>query len=244
MRIPDHVLPVLENATTDGARLVLNGQLDRKTYTDTDKVLQAIGGKWDRKAKAHIFDGDAEALIGDVLVSGEYFRTKQDFGQFDTPSDLAERVVAIAGVSSGSVVLEPSAGIGRIAHAARAAGGLVTCYEIDPSRAQALRNVFPDVFMADFLGSEPDPVYTSVVMNPPFSRQADIDHVIHAFRFLAPGGRLVAIMSASVAFRQNAKTASFREMVSFSGGTIESLPDGTFRESGTMVNTVIVTMNA
>ncbi len=34
-------------------------------------------------------------------------------------------------------------------------------------------------------------------MNPPFSRQQDIRHVMHAAKFLKPGGRLVAVMGAS-----------------------------------------------
>ena len=45
--------------------------------------------------------------------------------------------------------------------------------------------------------------FDRVVMNPPFCRGRDLDHVRHALRFVAPGGRLVAIMSAGVAFRED-----------------------------------------
>jgi type I restriction-modification system DNA methylase subunit len=81
-------------------------------------------------------------------------------------------------------------------------------------------------------------------MNPPFAKQADIRHVMHAMAFLAPQGRLVSVMASGVTFRTNALTENFRELMKAHNGTIEALPESTFAESGTNVNTVIVTMEA
>jgi hypothetical protein len=81
-------------------------------------------------------------------------------------------------------------------------------------------------------------------MNPPFSKRADIKHVMHAFKFLKPGGRLVAIMSAGVSFRDDKLGTAFRSIVIGNGGTIEPNPEGSFKASGTSVSTVMVTMNA
>lgn len=92
----------------------------------------------------------------------------------------------------------------------------------------------------DFLTVEPDPVYDRVVMNPPFGRQADIKHVSHALKFLKPGGLLVSVMASSVTFRSNKLTTDFRQLIEERGGHIEELPEGAFKSSGTMVNTVIV----
>jgi 16S rRNA G1207 methylase RsmC len=97
---------------------------------------------------------------------------------------------------------------------------------------------------ADFLGIQPDASYDRVVMNPPFAGQDDIRHVMHAFSFLKPNGRLVAIMSAGVLFRANKLTTAFRDLVADNSGAIEPLPDGSFRSSGTAVNTCIVTLTA
>ncbi len=43
---------------------------------------------------------------------------------------------------------------------------------------------------ADFLAVTPDTLGTfdRILMNPPFERGADAEHVRHAFRFLTPGG--------------------------------------------------------
>jgi hypothetical protein len=82
-----------------------------------------------------------------------------------------------------------------------------------------------------------------VVMNPPFAKQKDIDHATVAFDCLAPGGKLVAILSAGVEFRQDKKAKAFRGLVDSARGTIERIADGAFKESGTMVRTVLVTLH-
>ena len=81
-------------------------------------------------------------------------------------------------------------------------------------------------------------------MNPPFDLQRDIDHVHPAFKFLRPGGKLVAIMSAGTEFRENKKAVTFRKLVATHGGRFRDLPAGSFKDSGTgtNVNTVVLTM--
>jgi predicted RNA methylase len=243
-QISQDVLKVLDAATIKGALLTLNGNLDRKLYTDTNKVIEAAGGKWNKKAKAHVFDGEAIDAVEPIILTGEYRLTKQDFGQFDTPELLAEQVVDIADVQAGMAILEPSAGIGRIASAVRRVGAFVTCWEIDEKRAAKLQPVAHSLNVGNFLEAEPAPVFDRVVMNPPFAKQDDIRHVSHAFRFLRPGGLLVAIMSNSVMFRDNKLTTEFRDFVNAHGGTFEPLPEGSFKSSGTGVNTCVVTMVA
>lgn len=45
-------------------------------------------------------------------------------------------------------------------------------------------------------------------------------------------------------FRANRLTVEFRELVDGRGGEIVPLPDGAFKASGTMVNTVLVRLPA
>ena len=244
MQVSADVLSVLSAAEVEGPHLVLTGQLDRKLYERTNKVLEAAGGKWNRKAKAHIFDGDASDRIDQIILSGSVIIPKDEFNFFPTPAELAERVVAAAGVRPGDLILEPSAGLGAIATAAIGAGGIVDCYELMPANAEALRQIsgIRSVCEADFLLVEPKPIYSAVTMNPPFAKQADIRHVVHAHRFLCPGGTLTAVLSAGVLYRQDRLAKSFRDLVDECGGHIEPLPEGSFKSSGTMVNTVLVTI--
>lgn len=236
--IPNDALAVLSAGRCDGPRFFLAAAaLDRKLYESTNKVLDALGGKWNRSAKAHVFGEDCEPLIEGAIESGSYAKPS-DMGWFPTPPDLARRVVELAGVSLGMLVLEPSAGEGAIVREIERADGVAFWCELDPARAGKLSGV--QVLIGDFLGLLPEPTYCRVVMNPPFAKRADIHHVLHARKFLKPGGRLVSIMSAGVAFRQDALTVAFREQCE----TIEALPDESFKESGTSVRTVVVTMGA
>jgi 16S rRNA G1207 methylase RsmC len=96
-----------------------------------------------------------------------------------------------------------------------------------------------NLWQGDFLDFKPEVPFDFVAMNPPFSRQQDIDHTLHAFGMLAPGGTLVGIVSESAMFRSTAKSNRFRDLVTQFGET-EKLPADAFKESGTMVQTRMV----
>jgi predicted RNA methylase len=165
---------------------------------------------------------------------------------FPTPADLAARVIEAADIRPGDSVLEPSAGTGALIEAVDAMGLAGYCKAVEISRplADGLAARFKGwtVNSGNFLDMQPDALdcFDKIVMNPPFANQQDIDHVIHALGFLKEGGKLVAIISAGVEFRQDKKAQGFRELVERMGGTIERLPDDSFKQSGTGVNTVLV----
>lgn len=246
MQIDKEVLNVLSRAKVDGAMLVLTGQLDRALYTKTNKVLEAAGGKWNRKAAAHVFSADAASRVEDMILTGVVEVPKDEFNYFPSPPAIVARLIEIAGIEKGMRVLEPSAGKGAIAYACAENGALVDCYELMEANFAALAG---DVRLGpvrhmDFLLQVPELLYDRVVMNPPFLRQADIRHVQHALKFLKPGGLLVSVMAASVTFRDNTLTSDFRALITERGGDIEACPEGSFKASGTMVSTVIVTIPA
>lgn len=244
MKIPDNELAVLSAATVEGNVLFLNsGQLDRKTYVMVDKVLKAMGGKWDRKAKGHVFQEDPTDKLEDVLLTGSV-STHKEFGFFETPPNVVEMMLDFIEPVPGMLALEPSAGKGAIVQALANILGKesVHCVEVNEERHAFLKKEGFPVGKADFLKVRPEKRYSAVVMNPPFERQQDIDHVLYAFQFLKEGGRLAAVMGAGVLFRENKKTVKFREWLDEVGGDIEKLPEGSFKPSGTMVNTVLVTI--
>jgi predicted RNA methylase len=221
-------------------------KLDRKLYVEVNAALEAIGGKWNRKAQKHLFDADPADAIDQILVDGGFFDKKRDLNQFFTPPELARDIVRKADVA-GQRCLEPSAGEGALVKVMLEAGAAsVRSFEIDPVAWEKLVAMkYPNgshnpAEPIDFLKTIPKPEYDRVVMNPPFARGQDIEHVTHAIKFLAPGGRLVSVMSAGVQFRQDRKATAFRELVARRGGTIEALPEQAFRSSGTDVRTVLV----
>jgi predicted RNA methylase len=173
------------------------------------------------------------------------------FGEFFTSEDVAERVIEMAYIREGDLVLEPSAGSGVLAKAARAKGGKVTCIEIQDGLAfeLATKHGFPETYTGDFLLREPKnfPEFDVIVMNPPFDRGRDCDHVRHAFQFLKPGGRLVAIMSARAEFAEDARHKALHDLIAAQRGRYDNagrewsdLPEKSFAHAGTNVNTVIL----
>lgn len=162
-------------------------------------------------------------------------------GYFPTPYEIATRMILLANYSDDEhVVLEPSAGTGELAEAIRATGAKVHCIEVDPRFCEVLRlRGFEHITCADFLQCrEP---YDCIIMNPPFEKLADTDHVRHAYELLKPDrGNLVSIMSVGAFANQNGKAAKFREWLKDKDYFTEDLPSGAFKESGTSVNAKIL----
>jgi predicted RNA methylase len=246
LRLSHEVLEVLDLSITDGTALHLPASLDRKLYVATNKALELAGGKWDRKAGAHVFAINAADAIDPILLTGEITNRKQDFQAFFTPAELAARVVATAEICADDLVLEPSAGGGALIRPALATGALVEACELDSTAAEKLRAEFAlecRVHEQDFMTMGPTDRFDRVIMNPPFAKQQDALHVLHAVKMLRPGGRLVAIMSAAVTFRETAHYRAVRDLVDGNRGTCEHLPEGSFREAGTGVNTVLISFD-
>lgn len=248
MKIPTDVLAVLRAANTDGTRLELTGpQMDPRLYQRVNEVIEAVGGTWDKAARAHLFAGDAAEALAPVLASGQVVtlrEARQAAQFFPTPAPVVARLLELADVEPGMEVLEPSAGRGAIVAGLLSLGAVVDCIEQDPDHAAMLAGVTArSVTVRDFLAVPPQPVYDRIVMNPPFTQQADVAHVTHALRFLKPDGVLVSVMSWAATYGDG-PAAGFRALVEARGGSVEALPDGAFAESLTGVSTVIVTIPA
>jgi predicted RNA methylase len=243
--IKDAVLESLKTADISGKTLQLTTQLERNDYLKVDKIIEALGGKWNKKASAHVFPmEDAEEKISNFILTGKLDKPEK-FGFFPTPAPLAKRLIEMSGLPKDLRdirILESSAGIGNLAEPCAQIVGLnnVMCFELQERNCKVLREKGFQVRQCDFLSEHPLPVYDYTIINPPFERQQDIDHVIHSYKFLKPGGTLAAIMSGSVSFRTNKKSVEFREFLSSLGAElVENEPDA-FKSSGTMVRTNMV----
>ena len=244
MNIEQHILEIIEQGNTNGKLYYLpDGQLDRKTYMNVNKVLECLGGKWNRKAKAHVFESDISDVIDDVLLTGEVIDQKKEFQFFETPQNIVDQLIELAEIQPGHRCLEPSAGRGNIAKPLSELVGIgrVTCVELNPENVGILINKNFNVYEGDFLHYNVGwHDYDRVVMNPPFTRHQDIAHVQRALQFLKEGGILVSVMSVGVTFRQDNKTKAFWNKVKNYEFETIGLPQGAFKVSGTMVNTVIL----
>lgn len=163
-------------------------------------------------------------------------RAVSAFNLFQTPAEVARRLVEAADVRPGMRVLEPEAGLGRILDALPA-GCDVTAVELAPQIAGELFRQNREgvtLLQRDFLTCTPAELglFDRIVMNPPFHLRADVRHILHALTFLKPGGRCAALCL---------DTHQRETALCHLAATWENLPESTFAKEGTRVRTVLAT---
>jgi len=237
----------------DALETGVNQYLAEKTNPTVDRA-------WAKKT-VRTLDSLIDRLPSQTNRSGE----KDAYQQFSTPPAYAYAAAWLANIQQGDVVLEPSAGVGGIAIHAKNAGGVqVYGNELSKRRAALLETLGLDGVtnedaeqVANVLpGQMPQP--TVVLMNPPFSRAAermgdkkvigtDLKHVSAALEFLAPGGRLVAIVGAPL-HAEKGETQTFARWLS---GTQQeynvranvTLPRGVYKGYGTTFPTRVLVID-
>jgi phospholipid N-methyltransferase len=249
--VSDDVRKVLARCTVEHDAIIVPNdadgkRLDRRLYVAVNSVLESLGGTWNRKRQAHVFTetmGDELADAFYAVVETGTWERAQDAGYYPTPDWLVDRMIATAAIEGFHRVLEPSAGQGailtKLAQKLQSRHQLAVC-ELLSANQLALTKLGFMVDASDFLDFTTDPIFDRVVMNPPFAKSGAARHVQHAMSLLKPGGRLVAIMPNSIMQRQDTLHRAVRQQIVLNG-TITPLPDDAFRESGTLVRTVMVT---
>lgn len=227
--------------------LILDGNTIRLPYVllpdygKIKKTLQANQGRYHRNS--FIFDYDPSPLL-EALCQGLEVNMKKDYHFFATPPEGCDFLLQAAR-PIGSRVLEPSAGHGALAQAIIdfAAGNTVDCVELHPINRNVLKKKGLNLVGEDFLDLHPEEwsegeLYDMVIANPPFKDYHD--HFWQMLKCVKPDGQVWLYVPASIQFRQDKKTARIREYLDAHDGEILEAPRGTFKASGTMVETRVI----
>ncbi len=167
----------------------------------------------------------------------------KDLQYYPTPQAVVERIMRDLYGLEGQRVLEPSCGCGRFLDALRKEGASVLGIEVDPVRAGVCRDKGHNVLIANFLETVPTGDYDRVVMNPPFYGKHYAKHVRHALKFLKPGGILTAILPITARYDHGLLDDLLNTQGRYSQPWSD-LPVGSFSESGTNINTTVLTIRA
>lgn len=258
---------ILKKCRVEGTIVKLpEDKLDRKMYLEVAKSLELIGGKWKGgKIFGFVFQTDPTELLEEI-ASGEARNLKKEFQFFATPNEIADRLVELAEINDNDIVLEPSAGQGAIIRAIRRVSQKCTieAVELMPVNHSILQKLAmtPDypytkqgfnwdftLHLGDFLNYTPTyafggmKTFTKIIANPPFTKNQDIDHIRQMYSHLKVGGRLVTVASRSWVNGGQKKQFAFREWLEEVWADVEEIEPGRFKESGTSVGGVIITIN-
>lgn len=244
--IEQKLIKILSESQIEKNNLNLTQQLDANTYKQIKDLLLRIGGKWN--GKTHTFPENPTLLI-QALIETKEWPDKNPHAFFPSPQNVIDIMLEhIYGVNID--VLEPSAGSGFIASAIKAKfpqATIDTC-EINPLHVKVLNHKgFNSVWQGDFLNFQTDKKYDYVVMNPPFSYEghplAWMEHVLLAFTLLNNNGNLICIAPTGWETKTQKKVVAFKNFLNEHMYSYEKLGKGAFKESGTTVDTILMSIS-
>ena len=158
---------------------------------------------------------------------------------FATSDEVADQMAELIDNTNPARVLEPSAGTGQLLKALERhhPAALITAVEINGQLATHLAAAHPQAVIIedDFLAHDDLGKFDAVLMNPPFKNGEDIKHIKHAAAMLKPNGLLVALCANGPRQANQLKPLA---------DTWEPLPAGSFKDQGTAVSVVLLTIRA
>lgn len=248
MKLTTEQLEILKNGKIEENRFYLQWQLDRKQYISINEVLETIGLKWTKWKKAHIIDWftqeDLENAINDVIEIWEVETLKETIKKFQfypTPKEVAKYLVELAEIKETDRILEPSAWQWAIYEHINP-----YCFSVAIELKDDNYNILKETYWhsrgliinMDFLDYN-DETFDKIIANPPFSKSQDVKHILHMYELLNEWWRIVSVASSSIQTREG---KLYDELRALNPEFIE-LPHWVFKESWTMVNSVIVVIN-
>ena len=168
---------------------------------EAHRILEALGGVPDKLERWHFSYAPHEVLHRIVISGCLPDRVSHQF--YATPERLARMCADMAQIGERDEILEPSAGQGGLARFLPL--DRTTCVEISPLHVAILKAKGHTAIEADFLAwaGGTSRRWSRIVMNPPFSEGRAMAHLETAASLLAGGGRIVAILPASLRGRDD-----------------------------------------
>lgn len=256
--ITDKQIDILENA-----KIINNKSLELPKMTDRDYdsikvILESLGYHWVERYKCFKLytDGNINDYILEVnkikekrgiyITEDEMFKRETEF--YPTPENIVNKLVNELEVNDGGKynILEPSAGRGNILEKIIPYASKYTAleknrlnYNILINKGYKATNLSFEIFVDRLKKRNKDiGLYDRVIMNPPFS--CALQHIQLGFSLLKPGGILVSIIPENLYYRGDRNSTKLREYIERYNGKVIELDSGSFSESGTNVETMII----
>lgn len=254
MKLTQDQIKILSDWKIEENRFYLQWQLDRKQYLNIDEVLNTIWLIWNKWKKAHIAEWlTKEDLINslDDIVDTWEVETLQEtikkFQFYPTPKEVAKYLVELADIKNDESILEPSAWKWNIINEIPAYVSELVAVELNKENYDYLiktyiqdeKNRYSNCDFLDFrkwLENYDNMKFDKIIANPPFSKSQDVKHILHMYELLNNWWTIVSIASNWITFKEWKLYDELRKL----NPEIIELPEWSFKNSWTMVNTVII----
>lgn len=224
-------------------------------------VMESYGGRWNERCKGFKFNEfndeklksiKADLSVGFVNLSEEK-RTRERDAFFPTPVKVVDKMILTANLKPDSIMLESSAGTGRILDEAKKVINSVDNFVVIEMNGERQRILRDKGYKVDFNGTFEDSLKDSetlkkikncdkVVINPPFKNDSDVKHLLISYMFCADNADVVSILQENSLYYDRQIHRVFKEFLSLIGKDayeVVSLPAGSFKDELTTVDTVI-----
>lgn len=224
-------------------------------------VMESYGGRWNERCKGfkfNEFDDEklksikADLSVGFVNLSEEK-RTREKDAFFPTPVKVVDKMIRTANLKPDSIMLESSAGTGRILDEAKKVINSIDNFVVIEMNSERQRILRDKGYRVDFNGTFEDSLKDSetlkkikncdkVVINPPFKNDSDVKHLLISYMFCADNADVVSILQENSLYYDRQIHRVFKEFLSLIGKDayeVVSLPAGSFKDELTTVDTVI-----
>lgn len=222
-------------------------QLDPALYAEMKRHFTDNRGKWKGgNAQYFEFPMEAEELL-EQLQAGKRPKFKRDSHFFYTPARVVDEMCNLHILIGPHRILEPSAGQGHLIEAVNAFVNLepekhdwVTIEPDEVNRQILTEKGYPPVH-DDLMTWETDERFEVCYANPPFKH--DTDHVEKIVSLLAKSGSAILVLPESWPYRtKRNKELMLQFEEQFESVMIKKMPSEAFKETGTVVNTIVMAL--
>ncbi|MBU3741516.1 MAG: methyltransferase [Candidatus Kapabacteria bacterium] len=234
-------LTQLREARDDAYRLftATRNRIDLDSDADV-RVVMAVQHATDELRRQHGGVLPREATQKALTAFEQRMRESRFYEHYPTPRHIIDGMLEYADIRPGNRVLEPSAGEGNIAGAIqeREPQCILDVVEFEPLLADILTLKGFNVVGSDFLAYNTSGAvkYDAIIMNPPFDKGVDIEHVYHAYSMLRDGGRLVAVTSGNAVDGTDEENYAFRDFLEKRGSWRMYAPKEYMGPAGKLTN--------
>ena len=239
-----------------------------RVYGEFKKLLPLFDGRWEKDKAVHVCSKNPQPVIDQIIRKG-FLPDINPYDFYPTPESIVENEIFPAvGLKTfdlyqrkpyylfediqgeGLTIFDPSAGDGSLLKPFIKKYPKANFFagEIDGKRRAILeKHPAIGVLGSDFLATDITQDFDYVVMNPPFkdvvcnNQTTWIDHIKKAFSLVSWRGSLASVVPETCFLSEHQHIVDFRNWV-LSFGEAWQLPRGAFRESGTGIQTRVISL--